>query len=411
MYKTNSTNGVNSSNQSKSYVHLQPDLLAEEDDTHNPDRLIIEQVFEHYHNVLKLKPELSQLLIDRKIDPDYIEKYRIGFADRTLGYQLESPKCLLGSRNRGHLQRLGLLKDSGHEFFRGAMVIPFKSDEGQIVGGYGRRPRHQRRSPAYHLYWNAQQASLFNAADQRLPDSLILCKSAIDTLTLLTAGISNVVATMGVQGFNDIQMSRLHRDGVKRVYVAFDNTPTANRYAFLVAQALDAIGIECYRIKLPRGQDVNRYALSQAKVADAMKHLVDKAVPLKQSYGELIPQALNRWLEQLETLEDCIQFYLEESRHAGKSFRTVNASRIHLDRFQAYCYCVGVENLSDLTTNLLETYQRYLQSEKNIYTGKVISLTTQHERMKAVTQMLARLRYYGVFTQSPSVEDACRVAN
>lgn len=234
MYKTNSTSGSNSSMQSKSFVQLQPDLLSEDNHAHNPDRLIIDQVFGHYRKTLKLKSKLAQMLISRKIDPEYIGKFQIGFADRSLGFELQSPKCLLGSRNRGYLQRLGLLKDSGHEFFRGALVIPFFDGKGQIVGAYGRRPRHQRRSPAYHLYWNAQQVSLFNATDQRLPSSLILCKSALDALTLLTAGFTNVVATMGMKGFNDVQLSLLQSDDVRCVYLAFDNTPPADRYALLV---------------------------------------------------------------------------------------------------------------------------------------------------------------------------------
>jgi len=104
------------------------------------------------------------MLIRRKIDPDFADRYKIGFANRTLGYELQTPKCLLGSRNRGQLQ----LK---------------------------------------------HQVSLFNATRQTLPESLILCKSALDVLTLLTAGVDNAVATMGVQGFNDIQLSRLHYSG------------------------------------------------------------------------------------------------------------------------------------------------------------------------------------------------------
>ncbi|MCU7931130.1 MAG: toprim domain-containing protein [Candidatus Thiodiazotropha sp. (ex Codakia rugifera)] len=407
MYKTNNTNGNKSAIQSKSFVHLQQDLLGEVDNAHNPDLLIIDQVFKHYHNTLKLQPKLAKMLVSRKVDPSYIENFHIGFADRTLGYELKSPKCLLGSRNRGHLQRLGLLKDSGHEFFRGALVIPYCNNDGQIIGAYGRRPRHQRRKPAYHLYWNAQRVSLFNATDQRLPKSLILCKSALDVLTLLTAGFNNVVATMGTQGFNEVQLSRLHEDGVSRVFVAFDNTPSANRYALLVAQALDAMGIQCYRIKPPTGQDVNHFAMTQTDVVGAFNRLMDEAVPFKQCYGKLVPGVMDRWLVQLGTLEDCIQFYLEEARHAGKSYRTLNASRIHLERFLDYCHIIEVEDVADLTTTVLESYQQYLQSEKNVFTDNVISLTTQIERMDAVTRMLARLHYYDVIPEPISFVNSC----
>jgi len=398
MYKTNSTNGVNSVLHAKSFVGLQHAFFREEDKAHNSDLLVINQVFEHYHHTLKMEPTLTHTLISRKINPDYINHFKIGFADRTLGFELQSPRSLQGSRSRGHLQRLGLLKASGHEFFRGAMVIPYCNNEGDIIGAYGRRLRHQRRSPAYHLYWNAQQVSFFNATDQ-LPESLILCKSALDALTLLTAGTDNAVATMGIQGFNEIQLSRLLEDGVRHVTIAFDNTPTADHYALLIAQALDAIGIQCYRVKLPLGQDINHFAMLQADVAGAFNRLVDEAVPLKQHYGALAPSIESHWLKQHATIEECIAFYLEEQKQAGKASRTLNTYHIHLGRFHEYCYATGIEQIEELTDEVLTSYQLYLASEQSVFTGKVISNVTQKERMDAVALMLVRLYYYSVIQE------------
>lgn len=402
MYKTNSTNGTSSAALSKSFAQMQYGLFDEDDNVHNQDALIIEQVFAHYHNTLKMMPELIGEVMKRKVDPDYIDLFQIGFSDRSLGVELQSPRCLVGSRNRGHLQRLGILKETGHEFFRGALVVPYRNVDGSIVGAYGRRTRHQRRSPAYHLYWNAQQVPLFNASDHQLPSTLVLGKSAMDSLTLLTAGIDNVVATMGTKGFNDVQLSRLEKDGVKRVYIAFDNTPSANHHALLVAQALDSVGIQCYRVKLPTGHDVNSFALGQADVGKAFNRLVKEAEPFMHRYSELLPKA-DHWLDLLETLDDCVQFYLDESRYSGMSFRTLQSNSRHLSRFQEYCRAMGVERVGDLTSPVLESYCQYLTCEKNTFTGNVISTTTQSERMEAVTRMLSRLHYYGVIPEPVSL--------
>jgi len=399
MYQTNSTNSIQSAMQASSFIPLQQDLLIGEERTYDPDRLVINQVFEHYHQTLKAEPKLLEMLIRRKIDPDFADRYNIGFANRTLGYELQTPKCLLGSRNRGQLQRLGLLKASGHEFLRGALVIPFSDNHGNIVGAYGRRPRHQRRSPAYHLYWNAQQVSFFNATCQPLPQTLILCKNALDVLTLLTAGVDNAVATMGVQGFNDIQLSRLLEDGVRKVYIAFDNTPEANRYALLIAQALEAINVSCYRVQLPVGHDVNRFAMSQTDVADAFNRLLNTAARFKQRYGQMVSQVKDHWLKQFVSVEECVAFYLEEQRQGGKATRTLNAARIHLERFQDYCCTHGIDQIANINGDVLEAYQQYLTDEKNVFTGKVISLITQIERMDSVVRMLSRLHYYGIIPE------------
>ncbi len=316
MYQTNSTNSPQSAEKAKSHILFQQDLFDCGDDSLHPDYLMIDQVIEHYHQSLKLKPKLSEMLIRRKIDPDVIDRYRIGFADRTLGFELQSPKCLLGSRNRGHLQRLGLLKESGHELFRGAMVFPYPDNKGRIVGAYGRRPRRQQRSPTYHLYWNAQQVSFFNAMNQSLPSDLILCKGSLDALTLITAGMENTVATMGIRGFNDTQMNWLLENGVRRVYVAFDHTPSADQSALLVAQALETIGIQCFRVRLPTGLDVNRYAMTQREVATAFKRLVKASLPLKQHYRGLVPGMDQYWFRPIVTLEEAMAFYLEALRYA-----------------------------------------------------------------------------------------------
>ena len=360
MYQTNSTNNLNSATRAKSFVPLPHHVRERATEAHDPDLLVIEQVFDHYHQALKMHPKVVDMLVSRKIDPKYIDHFRVGFSDRTLGFELQSPKSLLGSQNRGHLQRLGLLKGSGHEFFRGALVIPYCNSAGQVVGAYGRRPLHQRRTPAYHLYWNAQQVSLFNTTAQTLPDAVILCKSVLDAMTLLSSGIDNVVATMGIQGFNEQQHSRLFEDGVRRVHIAFDNSPSGNHYALLVAQALDAMGIECYRVILPLGFDVNRFAMSQTDVAASFARRVEQAEPFKQGYGRLINDDANNWLRQLTTLDDCTQFYLEELRQAGKAARTVGSSRIHLERFAEYCHSIGVEHVEELTASVLESYRSHL---------------------------------------------------
>lgn len=399
MYQTDSTNNMNSATQSKSFTGIQADLWAKEDSVYSADILLTEQVFEHYHQALKNQPKIADILLRRKIHPKFIDECRIGFADRSLGFELQSPKCLLGSQNRGRLQRLGLLLPSGHEFFRGALVIPYFDHNGQIAGAYGRRPKQQRRTQAYHLYWNAQQIVLFNATGQQFSESVILCKSAIDALALLSAGFENVVATMGISGFNEIQLTQLFENGVRRAYIAFDNTPSANHYALLVAQALASKGIQSYRIELPIGQDVNYFAALQTDVVSTFGRLVKAAVPFKQRYGDLDPVLRERWRKRFSSIDDAVTFFLEEQRSLGKASRTVDTIRVHLERFQAFCHSEAINRITDITQDTLLAYQYYLTTEKNIFTGKVISAITQVERMEAVSRMLSRLHYYGIIPE------------
>jgi hypothetical protein len=399
MYQTNSTNSSRSAAVSHSFVHLQRDLFSGDAAIHDPDSMIIDQVFDHYHHVLKKSLKFSSMLTKRKIDPCFIDQFKIGYSDRTLGFEMQSPKCLLGSQNRGHLQRLGILKDSGHEFFQGSFVLPYIDETGKIIGAYGRRSKHQRRNPAYHLYWNAERAPFFNTSAKKLPSDLILCKSSVDCLTLLSAGFDNVAATMGIKGFNDVQLLRLVRDGVSKVFIAFDNTPTGNQYALLIAQALNSVKIRSFRINLPVGLDVNRWAMLNSNFSQSFANSLGKAVGFKPGYKDLSVAKTNQWLNRLDTIAECIQFYLQEWKSSKKSDKTFNSYRIHLDRFLEFCQNIGVDCIADLDESTLESYQYYLQSEKNIFTGKVISLTTQIERMDAVKRLLVRLHYFGVIDE------------
>jgi DNA primase len=399
MYKTHSTNSINSAAISHQMSSFQLDIFREEELRHNPDQLITSQVFHHYHQKLNEHPTLIHALSSRKVKEEYIEQFNIGFCDRTMGFELQSPKCLLGSKNRGRLQRLGLLKDSGHEFFRGALVIPYQDNQGNIVGAYGRRWRHQRRSPAYHLFWNADQSPLFNAQTLIQSENIILCKSPIDALTMMSAGVSNVVATMGVKGFNQSQLEQMVDAGTKCVSIAFDQAPEAQRYARLISQALAVVNISCKKITLPIGLDINGYAMLHDNVTAAFRAIIETAKPTSQRYAYLEKPHKESFSIRIETLDECIDFYLKERKSAGNSKRGLETSRYHLHQFRDYCLSLSIFKVSDLTSALLESYQFHVQKVVNPFTGFTISLCTQKERLDAVSRMLARLHYFGIIAE------------
>jgi hypothetical protein len=202
-----------------------------------------------------------------------------------------------------------------------------------------------------------------------------------------------------MKGFNEVQLSRLANDGVSKVFIAFDNTPSGNQYALLVAQALHSIKVNSYRINLPVGMDVNRWAILNPNFAQSFTSSLENAVGFKPGYKDLSLAKTNQWLNRLDTIAECIQFYLQEWKSSKKSDKTFNSYRIHLDRFLEFCQNIGVDCIADLDECALESYQYYLQGEKNIFTGKVISITTQIERMDAVRRLLVRLYYFGVIDE------------
>ena len=131
-------------------------LVAEPD---ADDATLLGRVVAHYHERLKQTPHALAYLSSRGLgDDELIDTFRLGFADRSLGYRLPARSRVAGERLRSRLQRLGILRDSGHEHFCGCVVFPIVEAEGRVVQLYGRRTAAPQRGASKHLYY-ARSAS------------------------------------------------------------------------------------------------------------------------------------------------------------------------------------------------------------------------------------------------------------
>ena len=83
--------------------------LAAPVDRNVDDARTLEQVVAYYHETLKQSPEALAYLEKRGLQPEeMIERFRLGYANRTLGLRLPAANRKLGAEMRGHLQQLGI---------------------------------------------------------------------------------------------------------------------------------------------------------------------------------------------------------------------------------------------------------------------------------------------------------------
>ena len=54
-------------------------------------------------------------------------------------YRLPAQESQAGAEMRGRLQKLGILRETGHEHFNGSLVVPVFDRTGQVVEMYGRK--------------------------------------------------------------------------------------------------------------------------------------------------------------------------------------------------------------------------------------------------------------------------------
>jgi hypothetical protein len=243
--------------------HARPSRLAAES-TDGDDAELLREVIDFYHVTLKESPEAVAYLERRGLNSvALIDRFQLGFANRTLGYHLPMKALKSGAELRGRLQRLGILRASGHEHFTGSIVVPILGERGQVVQCYGRKitPRLRAGTPL-HLYLPGSHTAVWNADALAASKEIILCEALFDAMSFWVAGYPNVIASYGVSGFTDAHRAALRRYGTERVLVAYDGDEAGDRAAERVAEDLLRMGIECYRVHFPRGMDANAYAVA-----------------------------------------------------------------------------------------------------------------------------------------------------
>jgi DNA primase len=109
---------------------------------------LLGQVVGFYHQTLIESPEALGYLQARRVDhPEVLAAFRLGYANRALGYQLPNKQRKEGAEMRGRLQSLGVLRSSGHEHFNGSVIVPVFDEP----GGGALRGQLLRRHPRGHL--------------------------------------------------------------------------------------------------------------------------------------------------------------------------------------------------------------------------------------------------------------------
>ncbi len=224
------------------------------------DRTLLQQVAEYYHARLKQSKLALAYLQKRGLTAAAIDHFKIGFADRTLGLSLPETQTKAGADIRARLQKLGVMRASGHEHLNGCVVFPLHDEGNAVVSFYGRKIYNNLRpGTAYHLYLPGPHRGLFNRAALTSRE-IILCESIIDALTFWCAGFRNVACIYGTEGFTDELWGALLAAKVTRVYLAYDRDAAGDKAAERDKIRFLAQGIECYRVKFPPGMDANEYA-------------------------------------------------------------------------------------------------------------------------------------------------------
>ncbi len=240
-----------------------------------------------YAQTARESAEVRAYLSKRGLEhPALMDRFGLGVANRTLGLVLPYKQIAAGAKVRGALQRLGVLRTSGHEAMRGSLVVPVRDASGSVVQLYGRKlTDHQRDDVPLHVWLPGPLRGVFNLDGWRGAEDVVLCGSLIDALTVWCSGEPRVTAACGADGFTEELLQALVREGVRRVRVAFVENAGGHAAMRAVAARLSAVGIETLRVMLPMGRDVNACAVQSGlpAVLAAIEDAEPFALPQLQS--------------------------------------------------------------------------------------------------------------------------------
>ncbi|MGS2724885.1 CHC2 zinc finger domain-containing protein [Porticoccus sp. GXU_MW_L64] len=261
---------------------------------------LLNQITDYYHQALQESPEALAYLESRGLShPELINRFKLGYANRTLSYRLPTKRSKSGAELRSKLQELGIYRKSGHEHFNGSLVVPVLNDGGQVVELYGRKVRDDlRKGTPKHLYLPGPHAGVWNAVGLVDQKEVILCEALIDAMTFWCAGYRNVTASYGTQGFTDDHLALFKQLEIQRVLITYDRDEAGNSAAEKLAKQLQQSGFGCYRLNFPKGMDANRYALEVTPASKSLGVVIRSAewmgegdAPVAEPEKALLPPA------------------------------------------------------------------------------------------------------------------------
>jgi DNA primase catalytic core len=114
-------------------------MLVPPSETELADHALLKHVLDFYHQTFRDDVKAMRYLQSRRcFDPEAVKLFKIGYANRTLGYRVPTTTAA-GKKLKEQLQRLGIIRQSGHEHFTGSVVIPILDEQGNVAQMYGRK--------------------------------------------------------------------------------------------------------------------------------------------------------------------------------------------------------------------------------------------------------------------------------
>ncbi len=246
---------------------------------------------EFYHECLikTARGEVGRKYLEaRGITAETIETFKLGWATD------DWDNLLTNLTRRGfspeHLEKVGLIikrKNSSGYFdrFRGRVMIPINDVFGHTVGFGGRILTDATETSPKYL--NSPETEIFNKRTLLFgldksnlaiskAGAAIVVEGYMDAISLFSAGIKNVVATLGTAFTSE--HAKLILKHARKIFFCYDSDEAGQRATLRALPIVQAEGAEVFVIKVPDGKDPDEFIRKHGK--EAFDALIENAATL-----------------------------------------------------------------------------------------------------------------------------------
>lgn len=226
------------------------------------DSVYYSDISQYYHLCLKRSEDAQGYLQSRGLtDPELIERYHLGFGDRTLGKLIPDKQTKKGAAIRTRLISLGIFRQTGQEAYRGSVVMPVFDELGQVTNLYGRKiESNLRKETPIHNYASKDFRGVWNIEAVKISKEVILADSPINAMVLWCRGFRNVTCTFHGSGITADLLDALTRYGVEKVLIAWKRTLSDTSSVIERVKPITDAGIPVYRVMFPVDEDAADFA-------------------------------------------------------------------------------------------------------------------------------------------------------
>lgn len=227
-------------------------------------------------------------LAARGITVETIETFKLGYAPDE--WEILLTQLTRKGFSPQQLESIGLVakrkSSSGwYDRFRGRIMIPIVDVLGHVVGFGGRVLNDADDNNPKYL--NTPETALFNKgkllfgldkANRAINAAgvVIIVEGYMDAISLFSAGITNVVATLGT-AFTP-EHAKLIRRYARKIIFCYDNDEAGQRATIRALPIVQTAGIDVFVVKVPDGKDPDEFVRKHGKVA--FEELIKNAVTL-----------------------------------------------------------------------------------------------------------------------------------